>query len=351
MNRRDFALRSVGKLAEDLCAPEEEADRLEAQSRSCRTLLRFARRLMASQFEIVLPFGTPEAAALAGAAFDLLDCLEQELTVYRSSSPVSRLNRIAASAAVPVANDLFDLLSLAKRITRDTEGAFDPSAGSLIKAWGFYRGPKRVPDPAALQTALESTGMQYVDLDSKSKTARFRRAGLEINLGSIGKGHALDRAAGYLKTQWRVTSALLHGGYSSLYAIGDEPGDGPGWNVGIGHPWRPGYRLARVHLRNKGMATSAATFQHLEYQGRKLGHILDPRTGWPAEGMASVSVVAPTATEADALATAFFILGVEKARAYCLAHPEIGAVLLPKEEEASPIVVGLSSQEVSVSQL
>jgi FAD:protein FMN transferase len=348
MNRRDFALRSVGKLAEDICAPLEQSEGLETNNVSC-TLLRFGRRLMASQFEIVLPFGTSEATAHARAAFELLEGLEQRLTVYRPSSPISRLNRIASSAAVPLEDDLFELFSLAERINRDTEGAFDISAGCLIKAWGFYRGPKHVPTPASLQAALKRTGMQNVELDPNLKTVRFRRAGLEINLGSIGKGYALDRVAQHLKSDRRMTSALLHGGYSSLYAIGDEPGSGRGWNVGIAHPWRPGCRLATVHLQDKGMATSAATFQHLEYQGRKLGHILDPRTGWPAEGMASVSVVAATAAEADALTTAFFILGVEKAKAYCEAHPGIGAVLLSEGEEASPIVLGLSSREVSVN--
>jgi FAD:protein FMN transferase len=344
MNRRDFALRSASKLAEDICAPLVEAERLEADNSSYSMLLRFGRRLMASQFEVVLPFGTSEASAVARAAFDLLDGLEQRLTVYRPSSPISRLNRIASFAAVPLEDDLFELFSLAERINRDTEGAFDISAGCLIKAWGFYRGPKRVPAPASLQAALEKSGMRNVELDPDSKTARFRRTGLEINLGSIGKGYALDRAAQYLKTERRVTSALLHGGYSSLYAIGDELGGGPGWKVGIAHPWKPGCRLAMVNLRDRGMATSAATFQHLEYQGRKLGHILDPRTGWPAQGMASVSVVAPTAAEADALTTAFFILGVEKAKAYCEAHPGIGAVLLPEGADASPVVVGLKPE-------
>jgi thiamine biosynthesis lipoprotein len=105
--------------------------------------------------------------------------------------------------------------------------------------------------------------------------------------------------------------------------------------------------LAIVHLQNRALGTSAATFQHLEYQGRKLGHILDPRTGWPAEGIASASVLAPTAAEADALATAFFILGIEKAKTYCENHPNIGAVLLPAEESATPVSFGLAPEKRS----
>jgi thiamine biosynthesis lipoprotein len=101
-------------------------------------------------------------------------------------------------------------------------------------------------------------------------------------------------------------------------------------------------------LRDRALATSAATFQHLEYNGRKLGHILDPRTGWPAEGIASATVLAPTAAEADALATAFFILGIEEARAYCTNHPEVGALLLPSGEDAQPVIVGLAPAEVDL---
>jgi thiamine biosynthesis lipoprotein len=97
-----------------------------------------------------------------------------------------------------------------------------------------------------------------------------------------------------------------------------------------------------LRVRDRALATSAATFQHLEYNGRKLGHILDPRTGWPAEGLASATVLAPTAAEADALATAFFILGVDGARAYCERRPEVGAVLLPAGDEAQPVVLNLA---------
>ena len=103
-----------------------------------------------------------------------------------------------------------------------------------------------------------------------------------------------------------------------------------------------------MRLRDAGLATSAATFQHLEYNGRKLGHILDPRTGWPAEGMASATVLAPTGAEADALATAFFILGVDWARGFCEAHPAVGAVLLPEGSRARPVALGLTPDEVSL---
>src|SRR5262249_42587733 len=163
----------------------------------------------------------------------------------------------------------------------------------------------------------QRVGMRHVVLDPEQRKVRFLKPGLEINLGSIGKGYALDRAAERLRRQGDLPSALLHGGQSSVYAIGTEPGEARGWAVGLQHPWSPGQQVAVVRLNDRALGTSAATFQHLEHNGRKLGHILAPRTGWPAVGLASASVVATTAAQADALATAFFILGVEQARAYC----------------------------------
>src|SRR5262249_41369548 len=120
-----------------------------------------------------------------------------------------------------------------------------------------------------------------------------------------------------------------------------------GWSVGLQHPWQLDRRMAIVRLRNRALGTSAATFQHLEHAGRKLGHLLDPRTGWPAEGMASASALAPTAAEADALATAFFILGVDATRDYCKGRPEVGAILLPEGGER-PQLIGIASDVTEI---
>jgi thiamine biosynthesis lipoprotein len=307
-------------------------------------LLRLGRRAMATGFEIVVPFDTPNAVEAGSAAFDRLDALEDQLTVYRDTSEVCRLNRLAPRRPVPVEAGLFGLLELAARVTRETDGAFDVTAGALIKAWGFYRGPRRVPSEAELKAALSRVGMDKVTLAPESTSVRYRVAGLEVNLGSIGKGYALDRLVEFLTGTWKLPAVLLHGGSSSVYAKGDPRGAGRGWPIRIRHPWDRERPLALVWLRDRALGTSAATFQYLEHQGKKLGHILDPRGGWPAAGLASVSVVAPTGAEADALSTAFYVGGLEVARRYCEAHPEVGAVLLPEGEEV-PVVLGLAGHE------
>jgi thiamine biosynthesis lipoprotein len=344
MNRRDFLhpkhlAETAGQVfaaAQELTAPDSPAAPSEV------ALLRASRKAMATTFELLLPFGTPAASAIASTVFEQIDHLEQQLTVYRETSEVSRLNRLAGQISVPVEPRLFELLALAEEISRETDGAFDVTAGALIKAWGFFRGPRRVPSTEELGSALARVGMRHVWLDAQHSNVRYHRPGLEINLGSIGKGYALDRVAESLRNQWNLRSALLHGGHSSVYAMGSESDDRAGWAVGIQHPWNPARRWALVCLGDRAMATSAATFQHLEHDGRKLGHVLDPRTGWPAEGMASATALAPSAAKADALATAFFILGVERTKAYCESHPGVAALLLPDGANAEPVVIGLS---------
>jgi FAD:protein FMN transferase len=309
-------------------------------------VLRASRRAMATVFEVLLPFGSPLAQPAAEAALDLIDDLEDQLTVYRDHSEVSRLNATAAERPVEVSSNLFDLIEFAAHVTRQTQGAFDIATGALIKAWGFHRRQGRVPTPAERSDAMSRTGTRFVALDRERCTVHYLRGGLEINLGGIGKGYALDRAAELLAGEWGATSALLHGGRSSVRTVGTPPGQPRGWPVAIKHPWDMKRRFGTLYLDGTAMGTSAATFQHFEYNGRKLGHLLDPRTGWPAEGIDQVSVVAPTAAEADALSTAFFVLGVEPTARFCRTRPDVGVVLLPAGQD-EPLTFNLNPQTYS----
>jgi thiamine biosynthesis lipoprotein len=334
MNRRRF-LRSK-PIAGALLIPAPEAEPLPGDL----TLIRVSRRAMATTFEVALPYGTPDALAAAEDALDLIDALEDQLTVYRDHSEVSRLNAAATAGPVAVEPNLFDLLACSAALTNETAGAFDSATGALVKAWGFFKREGRVPPPKELADARGRSGMRHVVLNAEARTVKYRRAGLEINLGGIGKGYALDLAAGLLRSKWGVASALLHGGGSSARALGTPPGQPRGWPVAVRHPWDDARTLGTVWLNDQGFGTSAATFQYFEYNGRKLGHLLDPRTGWPAAGTASASVVAPTAAAADALSTAFFVLGAAGAAAHCTPRPDLGAVVLP--EDGPPAAIGLA---------
>jgi thiamine biosynthesis lipoprotein len=342
MNRREFLHpRRIANVAAPFLGI---ADELQTPAEtSSPAMLRFARRAMATTFECIVPFDTPDAYETAEAALDEIDRLESQLTVYRDVSEVSVLNARAAQQPVRVERNLFDLLTLAKKLHAETDGAFDIAVGALIKSWGFYRRAGRVPTLQELAEVRGRIGMQHVTLDADRQTVFFERPGVEINLGSIGKGFALDGAV----NQSALKHGLIHGGHSSILAR-NSPSFPSAWPVGLTDPERPQWRRAWVYLRNRGMATSAATHQHFLHDGKKLGHVLDPRTAWPAEGILSATVTAPTAAEADALATAFFILGVDKTRAFCETHAEIGAILISVNAPQRLVVLGVAEKEVEI---
>jgi thiamine biosynthesis lipoprotein len=304
---------------------------------------------MGSYFEVRLSAATPGGVDLACRALDLIDALELQLTVYRDDSEVSRLNATAHRGPVEVERGLFGLLEQAVAISRETEGAYDVTAGALSEAWGFVKGPKRVPDEQTLIAARDRTGWHHLRLDPERRTVAFDREGVRINLGSIGKGYAIDRAVDLIRGYWWPTSALVHGGQSSLYALGSPPGQIRGrWEVALRNPFEPEKPLGTLRLRNRGLGTSGAAFQQFVVDGRVYGHLIDPRSGEPAAGPASVTVVAPTAALADALSTAFYLLGPEAAQAYVATHPEVGVVIVDEgPEPASPrlIVFGLTEYD------
>jgi len=328
VNRRDlFRLRKAS--AELSGEPTKEPLDSASIPGLSTDLIRVHRPAMGSFFEIRLGVRTSGAVELATRALDLIDELEAQLTVYRDDSEVSRLNRSAHEGPIPVEPNLFALLARAVELSRATGGAYDVTSGALSEAWGFVRGPKRVPEPEVLADARARTGWQHLRLDPAGRTVAFDRPGVTINLGSIGKGYAIDRAVEVIRGYWLPTSAVVHGGQSSLFALGSPPGRfGDRWEVALRNPWNPDSPLGTLRLRNRGLGTSGGAFQSFEANGRTYGHILDPRTGEPADGPASVTVLASTSADADALSTAFYLLGPEAARDHVAAHPEIGVVIV-----------------------
>jgi thiamine biosynthesis lipoprotein len=307
---------------------------------------------MACEFSIMFPGGIRRGIDAGCAALDEIDRLETRLSVYRDDSDISHINRCAAGSPVLVDAEVYALLREAVRLSMATGGAFDAAAGALVKAWGFFRGPRRVPSEAELAVALQVTGSGRVIFNDCQRTVAFDRSGVEFNLGGIGKGFAIDRALDRMRTDFGIRCALLQGGQSSLRAIGAPPRQPRGWSIGIGGLLRNGSHFARVWLRDRALGTSGAANQFFMHRGRRYGHVLDPRTGRPARGLLSASAIAPTAAEADALSTAFFVLGVEATRRYCREHTDIGAVLVaaPKVAGAAPevIVTGAADAEVIV---
>lgn len=288
--------------------------------------VRVETRAMACLFSVVLNPGPPRQLMIASDALDLIHALEAQMTAYRPASELSRLNQRAADVAVAVESRLFELLLQARDISRETDGAFDPTSGPLIALWRRCRDAGRIPNEEEIAAARAITGIEHVEFDEACKTVRFDRPGVELNLGAIGKGHAVDEAAAFLRREG-LGEWLFHGGFSSVLVHGDHCASG-GWPVGIRNPLLPHERLATIVLKEQGLSTSGSNVQYFRHEGRRYGHLLDPRTGWPAEALLSVTVLAPTAAAADALSTAFFVGGVENSLQYCDNHPEVGAILI-----------------------
>jgi thiamine biosynthesis lipoprotein len=293
------------------------------------------RRAMACEFEVQLAAARDDdSMEHVFAALDLVEALEAQLTIYRDDSEVIRINQRAAISPVSVEERLFALLKEAARLHQETDGALDITSGPLSDAWGFSRRSGRVPSDAEIDSARERVGMQHVTLDDANRTVSFSRPGVSINLNSLGKGYALDRMAEILADQ-QVDDYLIHGGKSSVVGRGTQPGgDDRGWRIGLRHPLRPAEPLAEFILNNKSLSTSGSGTQFFIRRGQRYGHILDPRTGRPAEGLYSATVIAPTAAQAEGLSTAFYVMGPQKTGEFCAQRPEVAALLVgPGERE------------------
>lgn len=306
-------------------------------------LVSVGRRAMACEFAVFFNAGQYRGDTVSAmTALDIIAALEEQLSVYRPTSEVSRLNLNAAAQAVQVEPGLCSLLERCHELFDLTGGAFDITAGPLIRAWGFDRRQGHVPTDDALAAARRRVGSQHLSINGRERTVRLA-ANAEINLGAIGKGYALDLAAAGLEAAG-ISDFLWHGGQSSVLARGQRlDGGHPGWPVGIGDPSRPGRRLAELDLCDQALGTSGAGTQFFESNGRRYGHLLDPRTGWPAEGALSATVVTRSAADADALATAAYIMGPDEGAASLAKITDTwGLWVLPSPHGAPLVEVVLS---------
>ncbi len=292
--------------------------------------LRFRRALMNTSFEIILHGDRDEQELrnAADSAFEEAARLEKQLSVFVPSSDVCWINETAHRRPVRVEPDLFDLLQEGAAIHGETEGAFDITVGPLMRCWGFDRRQPALPAPEDLEAAQEHVGMEHVVLDTSERTVYLTREGVQLNLGGLGKGYVVDRVVQHLR-EWEIGCALVHSGGSSVYALGSPP-HMAGWRVGVLDPRDRSRRLGAVTLRDRALCTSGNWEQSFVHEGETYGHLLDPRTGHPARGVLSATAIAASAARADALATAFFVMGAEKAEEYCLHHTD-AAILVAQD--------------------
>jgi thiamine biosynthesis lipoprotein len=256
-------------------------------------------------------------------AFDEVDRIDRLMSHYKADSPLSRLNREAARGPVAVEPELFDFIAEAMRYNRESAGAFDITVGPLMKAWGFFRGEGRLPSSAELAVARSHVGDGHLVLNPAERTIAFDETGVELDLGGIAKGYAVDRVVGLLR-QRHVAAALVSAGGSTIYGLGAPPGR-RGWDVTIQDPVDSRKTALTVTLKDRALSVSGSSEKSFESGGVRYSHIMDPRTGWPVQGVLSVAVLTTAGTAGDALDNALFVMGPERSRVYLKTLPETEA--------------------------
>lgn len=299
---------------------------VSSASQEQQVMYQEARRLMWTTFEIVA-YG-PERARLAEAAeaaFKEIDRLDRQMSNYSDESELTYINRNAAREDVIVEKELFDFLKLALDYSRNTDGMFDITVGPLMKAWGFFDKNGRVPKDSELKSVLACVGSKHVSLNERTHTVRFDREGVELDLGGIAKGYAVDRAAEILRASG-VTSAFITSGSSSICAIGLPPGRAA-WRVEVSDPLDRSRKIEAIELKDQSISTSGCHEKTFEVDGKSYCHIMDPRIGRPIEGLLSATVITQSGIEAEALSKALMVMGIAKAREFLKTRPHVRAIL------------------------
>jgi thiamine biosynthesis lipoprotein len=265
----------------------------------------------------------------AQAAFEEIRRIDRLMSTYKDDSEISVVNRDAYKAPVSVGPDFWNVVTACRLYFNMSEGSFDPTVYPLMQMWGFTRHQGRLPTSYEMRKAVPLLGFGKVGLDESARTVGLEREGMGLDFGGIAKGYAVDRAIEVLR-QFGITSALIDAG-GNFYALGTPAGRAY-WRAGIRHPLRLEEVVARLPVTGKGVSTSGNYERFFEIGGKKYCHIMDPRTGWPVEDMLSATIIADSATAADALSTAVFVLGKEKGMRLIEQLPNVEGILIVPAE-------------------
>ena len=279
--------------------------------------------IMGTLVEITVSHADENVANLAMTqAFDEMRRIEKLMSPHLLDSEISQLNRSAGGAALALSPEVVEVLREAARWSEASAGAFDVTIEPVARLWNFDEAEPQVPDPERLKRAL--TKINYRDIKIKNGRVRLTQPGMAINLGGIAKGYAVDRAAAILRGL--VPNAIINAG-GDLTAFGRRDPEHP-WIIGLQHPRQPNKVLASFAVEKRGVATSGDYQKYFIRDGIRYHHILNPKTGQPARGLTSVTVIASNVMQADALATAAFVMGAERSLAWIDTLPEVEALVV-----------------------
>lgn len=260
--------------------------------------------------------------AAVAAVLDEMRRIDSAMSTYKPDSELSKVNAQAAKQAVPISQELFDLLSTSIEYSNLTGGAFDVTYASVGFMYDFRQRVR--PDEEQIRDALPGINYRHLILDPKVRTVKFAREGVRVDLGGIGKGHAVDRGVAVLQARGIEHALVSAGGDSRI--IGDR--FGKPWVVGIRHPDRKNEVIARIPLEDAALSTSGDYERYFDEQGVRYHHIIDPKTGRSASKVRSATIIGPTATRTDGLSKTAFVLGPEKALELYNTLEDVDAILV-----------------------
>lgn len=281
---------------------------------------------MGTRFRITVSGASDaEVDKAAHAAFTEVDRIEQLMSEWRPDSEVTAINQNAGVKPVKVSPETFEVVQRSLKLAKESQGAFDPTWAALKGLWDFNAEKPKVPTPEAIEARLKFTGWQKVKIDEAARTVFLTEKGMALGLGGIAKGYGIDRAARVLR-EHGLSRFIVDGG-GDLYVAGKKA-DGSSWTLGVQDPRAREQLMAALPIEDASMVTSGDYERFFEKDGRRYHHIIDLRTGYPANKARSVTVRAPEATLADAMATAIFILGPEAGLAFAKAHPGVETAIV-----------------------
>ncbi|MFT6998833.1 MAG: thiamine biosynthesis lipoprotein [Cryomorphaceae bacterium] len=266
-------------------------------------------KLMGSKFEItVVAKDSVDADRYISTAIDEIDRIEKLISSWDENSQTSAINRNAGIQAVAVDRELFDLIERALAISKLTDGAFDISYASMDRIWKFDGSMTEMPSEEEINASVSKVGYRDILLDKEKGTVFLKNEGMRIGFGAIGKGYAADKAKELLMSLGVVSGIINASGDMNTW--GKQP-NGTEWKVAITNPMNKDKVFALLPITDGAVVTSGNYEKYVEFDGTRYTHIIDPRTGYPATGIISVTVFAPNAELADALATSVFVMGKE----------------------------------------
>ncbi len=264
-------------------------------------------KLMGSRFDISVVASSKEYGNnYMDLAVAEIKRIENIISSWNENSETSKINQNAGIKSVKVSEELFDLINRSIQISKITEGAFDISYASMDRIWKFDGSMTEMPSAEAIKKSIEKVGYHNIILDYDNQTVFLKVKGMKIGFGAIGKGYAADKAKKLLQNQG-VKAGLINAS-GDLNCWGKQPG-GVSWKVGITNPLNKNKIYSWFDIDNQAVVTSGDYEKFIQFNGKRYSHIINPKTGYPANGIVSATVFAPKAELADALATSIFVMG------------------------------------------